>query len=404
MSEYYIAADKIMAQNGKEIKHVIDAQGNFVYKSKNYYTWSGIRSVVRSGLAQTYYPVGSIIYDNFDSSTGTAFQVVGYDKHFDPALTAQGYTHSMTLCQLKLDLRAFDNTEAFLYLEQELPAGTYRFTIPNYDASYGGNKTYYFTSTGAVPVGGQIVMNWPYNQTPKTVSAYTSQTSTTAITGFSALTLTEWVDGTSPQATDIGTIAGPTSQTGSSTYGKMNHIHRARYGSNNYYQSGLRQWMNASGTGGTWWEPQTIFDRPYGNRTNDGYLSTLNPDMVGMLGTPTIESLANSYFETASLDGTTFTTSQKYTISTDKMFALSPVEVGFSTTDTSVGTLMNYYANATNDTRIKNRKDTGAAYYWWLRTPNPSYAYYVRYVDSSGALSYSTARNTYGVAPACIIQ
>ena len=104
------------------------------------------------------------------------------------------------------------------------------------------------------------------------------------------------------------------------------------------------------------------------------------------------------------LDGTTFTVATDYTISTDKMFLLSPVEVGFSTTDTTIGTLLDYYVNATNTDRIKIRTSTGAAGVWWLRTPNPSYAYNERYVTSSGALYNSDASRSYGSAPACIIQ
>ena len=260
-------------------------------------------------------------------------------------------------------------------------AGTYKFTIPNYDSAYGGNKTYYFTSTATLPSGSQIVMNWPYQQTPKTVTAYsptaslTAMQNTTAATGWNALTLTEWIDGTSPTAIDLGTIAGPTTQLGTSNYGQMNHIHRARYGSNNYLQSGIRQYINSNSAANTWWQPQTVFDRPYGSRSSAGRLTKLNQDLVSVMATPEIKSRTNSYFETTSLDGTTFTLSTDYIITTDKMFLLSPVEVGFSTTDTTIGTLLDYYVDATNETRIKKRKSNNTAYYWWLRTPYPSYAH-----------------------------
>lgn len=392
----------------KSIKYVLDNNNNYIYKSPYFYTWEGIREIVRAGKASQYYPIGSIIYDNFDESTGTAFQVVAYDNHFDPTLTAQGYAHSMTLCELLLtDVITFDAQEAFLYTEVDIPAGTYKFTIPNYDATYGGDKTYYFTSTTTLPSGSQIVMNWPYQQTPKTVTGYTGpnpQTNTTALSGFSALTLTEWIDGTSPEATDLGTIAGPTTQLGTSNYGQMNHIHRARYGSNNYLQSGIRQYINSNSAANTWWTPQTVFDRPYGSRTSAGKLTKLNQDLVSVMATPEIKSRANSYFETTSLDGTTFTLSTDYTINTDKMFLLSPMEVNFNTTDTTIGTTLDYYIGADNNKRIKIRKSNNTAYYWWLRTPYPSITNYVRYVLTSGALSNYSAHGSLGAAPACIIQ
>jgi hypothetical protein len=184
----------------------------------------------------------------------------------------------------------------------------------------------------------------------------------------------------------------------------MNHIQRARYGSNNYYESGVRQYINATGTANTWWKPSNKFDRPYGSRNIAGKLNTLNQDFVNVLAYPTIKSKANTYFETTAEDGTTFTLGQDYTITTDKMFLLSPVEVGFSTTDTSIGTLLDYYVDATNDTRIKIRKSNNNPYYWWLRTPSPSTADSVRYVGSSGALYSRGATNSCGVAPACVIQ
>ena len=380
-----------------------------------YAMWNAIRNDVRTGVAPKKYPIGTILYDSLDGTTGTAFEVVAYDHHFDPSLTAQGYTHSMTLCELKLnDVYQFDATEAFLYTDTDLAAGTYKFTIPNYDATYGGNKTYYFTSTASLPKNSQIVMDWSYNQTPKTVTAYsptssiTAMENTTAATGWNNLTLTEYVDGESPSATDLGTIAGPSTQAGTSNYGQMNHIHRARYGSNNYLQSGLRQYLNASTAANTWWKPQTVFDRPYANRNQAGKLSKLNQNLVSVLATPSIQSRTNSYFETTSLDGTTFTVNTNYNITTDKLFLLSPMEVGFNTTDTTVGTLLDYYIAGTSDPanakRVKIRTSTNAAYYWWLRTPNPSHGHNVRSVNSSGALHSNTADNSLGSAAACIIQ
>ena len=395
-----------IGSGNKEIKHVLDNQGNYVFKSPNYYTWEGIRDIVRAGKAPQYYPIGSIIYDNFNSSTGTAFQVVAYDNHFDPTLTAQGYTHSMTLCELLLtDVITFDEQEAFLYTNTSLSVGTYRFTIPDYDSAYGGNKTYYFTSTGNLPSGSQIVMTGAYQALPSGVNAYSPtqsalvQTVTTTTTGWSNLTLTEYIDGESPTATDLGTIGGPSTQLGSSNYGTMNHIHRARYGSNNYLQSGVRQYINSNSATNTWWTPQTIFDRPYGSRSSAGKLTKLNQDMVNVLATPTIQSRTNQYFETTSLDGTTFTLNTNYNITTDKMFLLSPKEVGF--TQDSVGTLLDYYINATNTTRIKYRKSNNTAYYWWLRTPYPTYANLVRNVNTSGALNNNNANNSNGVASDC---
>lgn len=358
-------------------------------------------------MAQTKFPVGTILYDNEDETTGRAFQVVGYDKHFDPSLTARGFTHSMTLCQLKLSGPwQYDAIEAFLYTTVEMQPGTYKFKIPNYDTAYGGNKTYYFTSTVSVPVDSQIVLKWDYQKPPASVTAYAGpnpQTKTTAITGFNALTLTEWVEGESPEAVDLGTIKLANNDP-DSAYGKLNHIHRVRYGSNNYYQSGLRQLLNTDLAANNWWNPTTIFDRPYANRTTNGYLRSLNEDFINVLATPEITHITNNIFEYPSLDGRTFALNTEYKINTDKVFLLSHTEVGLSSSP-NVGTILDYYStHNTNNDRIKYRIDNGNAYYWWLRTPYPSYGSNARRVTSSGALYSYVANLSSGAAAACIIQ
>ena len=372
-----------------------------------YTYWGKIREDVRSGLAQTKFPVGTILYDNEDETTGRAFQVVGYDKHFDPSLTARGYNHSMTLCQLKLSGPwQYDAIEAFLYTTVEMQPGTYKFKIPNYDTAYGGNKTYYFTSTASVPVDSQIVLKWDYQKPPASVTAYAGpnpQTKTTAITGFNTLQLSEWVKGESPEAIDLGTIK-LSNNDPDSAYGKLNHIHRARYGSNNYYQSGLRQLLNTDLAANNWWNPTTIFDRPYENRTTNGYLRSLNEDFINVLATPEITHITNNLFEYTSLDGRTFALNTEYKINTDKVFLLSHTEVGLSSAP-NIGTVLDYYStHNTNNDRIKYRIDNGNAYYWWFRTPYPSLAGNFRRCLTSGALGSNVASNSYGVAPAHIIQ
>lgn len=370
--------------------------------SKKY--WDDIRNIVRSGIGSQYLPIGSILYDNPDTTASNRreFQIVAYDKHFDPSLTERGYTHSMTLCQLNLaGPWQFDATEAFLYVEQEMEPATYRIRMPDgYEDAYGGNgRSYLFTTTKTIPVGGQITLAWAYNQHPTTVSTYSSSTSTTALDSARPLTL--WDE--SAEAVFIGTIKYD-HNTDDSVFGKLNHIHRVRYGSNNYYQSGLRQLLNTDLTSNNWWHPTTIFDRPYGNRTTNGYLRSLNEDFVNVLATPEITHITNNKVEYPSLDGRTFTLNTEYKINTDKVFLLSHTEIGLSATP-DIGTLLDYYStHNTNDDRIKYRIDNGNAYHWWLRTPYPTTANYFRCCNTSGALTSILSSNHLGVAPAYIIQ
>ena len=368
--------------------------------------WHDIREVVRKGKAQQFYPLGTVLYDDFDSTNTnrTAYEVVAYNHFNDSSLSAQGYVDSMTLCEKYIRYSvAVDATEALMAVTTELPAGTYKFTIPNYDATYGGNKTYYFVLNNSVPVGGQLVLNWPYQAVPRTITTYASATATTSIEsyGTAASPLPEWVEGTSPEAIDLGTVTLSATAT-TNTYGIFNHIHRARYGSNNYAQSGIRQYMNATTT--NWWTPQTIFDRRHSLNSSTGILGTLNTDFVNVLATPSITNIANNTFEYQSLNGDTFTLDTEYTIDTDKLFLLSHSEVNLSASPT-LGTVLDYYIDADNTKRIKyDRTNNSTARYWWFRTPYPTNAGSVRGCNASGALSSDIACYGHGCVPACIIQ
>ena len=362
-------------------------------------SWEGFRDIVRAGNGPTRYPIGTKLYETWGDNTSNAWIIVDYDNsnYSDPDISALGYTHNVVLYEEKINyLKVFDNTEAWLYTESVLPAGTYRFTIPNYDTTYGGNKTYIFTSTVDVPIHGQLTLSWPYQQNPVSVSAYTTNTSTTAL--FTA-TVTEW-DGTTTSE-DLGTIKLAMTDP-DSTYGKLNHIHRARYGSNNYYQSGIRQWMNADATANNWWKPTNIFDRPYSNRTSDGGLYLMDKDFRKVIAAPNITCITNNIFETGTSGSTAFKLQTQYTIR-DKIFLPTHTELNLSS-NPNIGTVFSQYTNAGNDDRIKYRKDNGNAYYYWFRTPYPSFGYNVRGVTSSGALSGDYALNTRGAVRACIIQ
>lgn len=362
-------------------------------------SWEGFRDIVRAGNGPTRYPIGTKLYETWGDNTSNAWIIVDYDNsnYNDPDISALGYTHNVVLYEEKINyLKVFDNAEAWLYTESVLPAGTYRFTIPNYDAAHGGDKTYIFTSTVDVPVHGQLTLTWGYNTNPTKVQGYSSSISTTALFNVD---IAEW-DGTTTSE-DLGTIKLAMSDP-DSTYGKLNHIHRARYGSNNYYQSDIRQWLNADATANNWWKPTNIFDRPYSNRNTDGGLYLMDEDFRKVIAAPNITCITNNIFETGTSGSTAFKLQTQYTIR-DKIFLPTHTELNLSS-NPNIGTVFSQYTNAGNDDRIKYRKDNGNAYYYWFRTPYSSIAYYVRHVHSSGALNSGSASGTTGAVRACIIQ
>ena len=47
---------------------------------------------------------------------------------------------------------------------------------------------------------------------------------------------------------------------------------RASYGSNNWLESGIRQWLNSDGNAGTWWEAKTDYDVAPSYSSTAGFL------------------------------------------------------------------------------------------------------------------------------------
>lgn len=359
--------------------------------------FTDVRNAVRLGLGEKLFPVG-YEFTTEDSVTGAVITWVvrGHDHH----TAANGkLEHSMTLEMKYVYGTAsgtyksfvFDATEALYYAAEELPAGTYCFTVANqawYTADNG--KTYQFTLTTAVPAGGQIVLSMTYNATleGKSVKTYASATSTAVI---ETAALTEGSEGT-----NLGTTDGNSEN--------VNHMHRAIFGSNNYAQSAARQWLNSAEDAGSVWTPTNIFDRPPSWATNtSGFMKGLPADFLEAVQTATIPCRTNSVFEVNSLDGAEFAVNQVYTLS-DKFFLLSRPEI-YGSWDSSTykdGELLEYYNGLTDTERIK-RDEAGSARPAWLRSPHPGYANHERSVHASGALNYNSANYAYGVAAACII-
>ena len=360
-------------------------------------TWEDIKNAVRLGLGAKLFPVG-YEFTTEDSVTGAVITWVvrGHNHH---AAVNDKLEYTMTL-EAKYVYGAasgtykslvFDATEALYYAAEELPAGTYNFTVANqawYTADNG--KVFQFTLTKAVPAGGQIVMSMTYNATleGKTVKTYASATSAAAI---ETATLTEGSEGTS-----LGTTDGKSEN--------VNHMHRAIFGSNNYAQSAARQWLNSDAAAGAVWAPSNIFDRPPSwNTSYSGLMLGLPADFLAAVQPAVIPCRTNSIYELNSLDGTEFTVNQVYTLN-DMFFMLSRPEIygDWDSSSYKDGELLEYYEGLTNTERIKYDA-AGSARLCWLRSPSPGYASSERFVNTSGALYGNGAYDALGVAPACII-
>jgi len=182
-------------------------------------------------------------------------------------------------------------------------------------------------------------------------------------------------------------------------------MHRAIFGSNNYAQSAVRQWLNSAAVAGSVWTPTNVFDRPASWATSyNGFMHGLPADFLAVVQPAVLACRTNSLFEVESLDGTAFAINQLYSLKVDKFFLLSRPEI-FGNWDSESykdGTQLEYYNGLTATERIK-RDVAGTARDAWWRSPLPSFASGARVVTSSGGVSSYNAYGGYGVAPACII-
>lgn len=343
--------------------------------------WRHVQAIVRGGQGKKHFPIGTQLKVNHSVYGTRLFDVVAHDylkNAHDPD------AHTMTIMQHDLLPGVqFDAPEALYYAETQLAAGTYNFTIGTYAQWVAG--TYQFTLTSPVPVGGQICVEgqYPYqgNITAASIKTYSSRTSTTPI---ETATITAGSGGTS-----LGTCG----------EGVLNHTHRIAYGSNNYKESAMRQFLNSSAAAGSVWTPQTKFDRPPSWVTTlAGYKKGLDQDFLDVVCKVKLPCAANNAYEAPD---STVIKNTKYTLN-DEFYLASRKEVFGTSDDVADDTVVfPFYDGATAADRIKYQNGSAAG--WWLRTPLALYANGVRLVISNGTLGNNNATNAYGLAPACTI-
>ena len=373
-----VDANKFISAYGK----VKAKKYQFVYNDKSWQNSNGNKiALANYGISVTGIPmIGDTIFVT-ETTTPMIFDIIGID-HDIP--TDTNYTHSMTLQMHNTSTSTyqFDAPEATWYIDgtaypDGLAAGTYQFTT-------GNGSTYHFTLTNTVPVGGQVM--YDYNSTVKTYEAIGITTELESVSVES---------GTSAAAVDLPSI------TNNGITATTNSENRTRYGSNNWAESSLRQWLNSDKDAGTWWEPKTNFDRP-ANTSIDGFLKGIDPSFLSVIGDVTKK--------------TQLSVSDDYDLATssERFFLLSRSEVYGGTefeTNGADGNVYPYYDEEHSDLTVPGTEPdsnrikyvNGTTSYHWLRTPNISDSYRIRYISATGSLSISGARNRYYVAPACTI-
>jgi len=329
--------------------------------------WKHLQTLVRTGIHEQFIKIGDLLKANYRGKE-EILEVIGIN-HDTPTDESP---HSLTI-QFRdcLENVQFDAPEALYYASSAMAPGVKVFEIDS--------GKYEFTTTVEIPEGGVVYLYaWTDPYTPTRARIY----------GADRVTILE----------DDITVS---VSTGSANLSPVNHQQRCRYGSNNYLESNIRQWLN-SDRETFQWVPQTNFDMPGTSAAYNGggFLNIIDPDIAAVLGAVDKQVGRNTVTDDGGQD--TFS---------DKVFLLSQVEVYGGTG--SVGDVTGeepyeYYeklaAGPTTDAipgRIKPL--SGAPRPWWLRSPDVSSAINTRYVGSSGLVSRSRACNANGLAPACVI-
>ena len=352
-------------------------------------SWEDIDNMVDLGIAKKQIKIG----DQFTCNRGNdeiVWDVIGHncDTLTDPQFANRD---NMTLCMHNIyTIIEFGARQAFYVTDEGLAAGTYNILISSqlwYTADQG--KYAQFTLTQSLPAGGQMVFTHAPNATmfDKTFSTYSGPASTIAI---ETPTIIEGSDGI-----NLGSLTA-LEQT------NINSSYRSFYGSANYKNSAIRQWLNSNAVAGSAWQPMTKFDRPPSwASTANGFMYGLDEDFVKSIKKTHIKVARNTLFEGGGYDEMD-----------DYFFLLAKPQVygGSTVTGVDEGNVYPYFENysdlnaaGTNaDTnRIKTKNNSALG--WWLRSPGVSASSSVWFVTAAGSVSGGGAPNIFGVAAACTI-
>ena len=371
-----------------------------------------IQQIVRSGQAKEYFSIGDQIITPWAQDDTHTYDLPWDIVDFGPVTDPDGNVHQNAMwLQSHYALAAvqFDGNEAFYVPTEEMPAGTYHFTMGN---AWGSNvvngKSYQFTTTKAVPAGGQLVLGTATSNTsglPDTAPAnwrVRTFASGAQLTPDEILTLTEGTDGT-----DLGTLSSSTKYSESG----INNMQRSAYGYNRWSQSAMRQWLNSADDPETWWLQQNPFDhRPDQLATLRGFKKGLPSDFLSIVKPVLVTTALNTVSD--STIGTTEQTADTFFCTSLQQEYIAPQ------LNNTEGIAFEYWKQRLGLTSPQKTGTDGAntahiryaienhtsAQTVRLRSAYRSTANYVWFVYSSGyASSYGTATHANRPAPACAI-
>ncbi len=365
-------------------------------------SYSKIKQLVRQGLGPKAFPTGSVLRAAHTTYGDILWRVMAHNHDVNksaPELPTMRIEMIACIYNRQADApeMLWANTGA-----SELPAGTYNLTLlkADHEGQTREDGTYQFTTAQAIPVGGGFRHSQagvyrassglyvPANIIGNHLTTYNAS----GVAIESNLSVTAGSGGTS-----LGTASRNWADT-VNTIGRFNSTQRNAYGSNHAGESGVRQWLNSALAGNLWWVKKTPFDIKPSYAADPGFLAGFDADFLDALVTVDNVCARNTIFEEGGTLGGSY-------ITTDKMFRPSMTELGLGVNNAiAEGAVLDYYDGTTALERIKfDIASPATARYWWLRSPLPSHAYYVRSIYPDGALTNYNASSGLAVAPDCVI-
>ncbi|MDO4837848.1 MAG: DUF6273 domain-containing protein [Clostridia bacterium] len=274
--------------------------------------------LVRAGLGEAAYPVGSQVTVTHSVYGDLVFDVAAHNWH---KKTGDESAPTMTLLMHNtIDGISFDAAELLwantIGWGQSLPAGTYHFTLRKSDYKYNSEKedgTYQFTTTKAIPYYG----GFRHTAVGKSQSTYSQAN----ITGGTVTTYdasgNELESGLVVTLGDGGTNLGTTSRYQANIVnlvGTFNSSVRSQYGSDNWKNSDVRQWLNSSSAANKWWRRRTVFDLKSNFVDKDGFMAGLDTAFKMAIGKADVVSMTNLSFEMDQPLSSTYVTSDVFFI------------------------------------------------------------------------------------------
>ena len=391
-----IEGDRLQIQKNQRNITVLQKEIESIHPNDG--TWAKVKANIALGNKRELYPIGKVFNEAHTAFTDLDVEVIDYDH----VKAADGLNGSNVAFQLVNAINGyqFDRPEFLFYVEsaEGLKAGIYNFhaTRPyesNDENPCGRDTDYSFTLTSPIPQGGGIAMEWGYRADIATAKIKTYKNS--------YCKSSDLIETVTVRVGKEGSELSPgTNNTDGK--GKINHIDRIHYGSNNLAQSGVIQWLN--GIGKNWWKKQTIWDTAPTYVDQEGFLGGFSQDFIDNITPVKMKIATNGIYETNSLDGTVFNINSSYDYIC-KIFPLSMTEYGWGNNNgVTEGEVLDIYKNIKTSNADKIKYDKGrTARYVWLRSPYPWYCLSERDVSTDGSLSSRHASLGIAVAPGFLV-